>query len=158
MNDFFDINNDNQTFKARIINNNLRLSKYESEMTELQFVNEKLNEITNLLQTKNSETAVQDIIENSLYNSRPVLQELLSDSEDIASQIEDIRGANAVRQKELEKEFKAIQIATQNIISLNSSIAAFQNQGSEGITEGIEVEEALSSINLDNRRVMDLIS
>lgn len=156
MNDFFDIKSDTQSFKARIINNNLRLSRYESEMTELQFVNEKINEITNLLQNGENDEVITGIIKDSVYDDKPVLKELFPSGADLQQQIETIRAANSQRKTELDKEFKAIQIATQNIISLNSSITAFEK--SDSIIGDMKFEDAVRSSTLDNRRVMDLIS
>ena len=50
-NDFFDIKFNDKSFKSRIVNNNKRLSRYEYDMTKLQFLQTKTQELENFFQS-----------------------------------------------------------------------------------------------------------
>jgi hypothetical protein len=154
LNDFADIKFIESNFKTRIINNNTRLSNYENEQSKIQYINQRLDLIENELNAKASKDSIKKIIDDSNYNNQNVLKEYFKNSDNFKTAFNSAKSAIAEKQTDLDKEFKKIEIASQNIISLNSQ---FQNSNIDSI-KNFKNENLSDSTSLNNKRVMQLIS
>jgi hypothetical protein len=153
LNDFADIKFIESNFKTRIINNNARLSNYENETSKLQYVNQRLDLIQNEINSNASNVKIKELIDKSIYNNQYILKEYFKDA-DYKSSLHDAKNIVSDRILSLDKEFKKIEIASQNIISLNTQATgtAFDS------IKNLKNENLADSTILSNKRVMQLIS
>ena len=154
LNDFADIKFIESNFKTRIINNNARLSNYENEQSRIQYMNQRLDLIEDQFAKNASKESIQKIIDESNYAKQNVLKEYFRNESDHSAALEKTRNAIADKQNELEKEFKKIEIASQNIVSLNSNL---QNTPLDSVKD-LKNENLTDTMSLNNKRVMELIS
>lgn len=155
LDDFFDVKVDNRNFKGRLVNNSKRLSAYEHNLSELQFISEKLKEIEQFKSNNDIEN-IEKIISESLFDDKYVLREHFEGSDSLNSQIEQLNSLVKERFYELDREFRAIEIASQNILSINS-FEVFNTEESN-VLANLDMDNLMSSTSLDNKRVLELIS
>lgn len=152
--DFFDISSNVDNFKSRIISNNAKLSDYENKLSELQFIKSKNDQISDLY-NQNELTEIDKIIQNSKYNNRNVLIDFFNTDSDLKSQIDGLYDYIAQQENRLNKDFMAIEIASQNIISMNSINITELDQ--IGKVTDLDLSSTISSYNIDNSKVLELI-
>jgi hypothetical protein len=152
--DFSDIKLNDKSIKTRLVNLNNQLNDHETEVSQTQYTDQKIKLIESLL-AKNDLKQANDVIENSLFNNQKILKEFFKTDEDLQEQVTRAKKVIESRFSELNKEFKTIEVSSQNMVSLfsysdNLSSESFKNLNLDKIIE--------SSIKLNNKRVMDLIS
>jgi aconitase B len=153
LNDFADIKFSGNNFKSRLINNNHRLSDYENEMSQAQFLEQKYEVIVREYQNNNVDQ-IKEIIDNSSYNNQNILKVYFGNLNDLQASIGLLRGVIDDKYASLDKEFKKIEIASQNIISLNSQLPGIN----EDSIKNLKIEDLSDSTSLNNKRVMHLVS
>lgn len=151
--DFPEIKNTNQTFKTRLVNISSLLSNYENELSKTQFIDERLKEIEKEIQENNKEK-IKSIIQNSTYNNEKVLSKYFDNNKDVPEQLQIAKQNIEKQYSSLKNEFKAIEITSQNIISLYS----YPMNISEASIKNLNINELAKSTNLNQKRVIDLIS
>ncbi|MCG8572696.1 MAG: hypothetical protein MJB14_21400 [Spirochaetes bacterium] len=154
--DFSDIISTNNSFKARLLNNNKKLSQYENEITKLQFMSSKRDEIYSLLSQNADPDQVFSVINNSLYDQQAILKPFFPDKDNIVPQLENLNQILSQTESTLEKDFKAIEIASQNILSIHSINYSEDNQSAA--FQDLDFQNLIQHSNLDTKRVLDLIS
>jgi hypothetical protein len=118
--DFNSVKYGDKDFKSKLIKINNQLSKYENELSKIQFIEQKISDIETLLKKKD-QNAIEDIIKNSPFNGENVIKEYIPKLEkDVNQQIAETKKAIQDRYNELEKEFKTIEITSQNLMSIYS--------------------------------------
>lgn len=153
LNDFADIKFGDNAFKGRLLSNNLKLSKYEYEYSKNQFVEEKLNVIQDAYKSDNL-SKVNDIIDSGVFNNKNVLKDFFMNNEDIKialSKAKDIVDANY---KTLSKEYKSIEIASQNILSINQDTATYSIDSIKDVSP----DTLLRTTRLNSVKISELIS
>ncbi|OHD13176.1 MAG: hypothetical protein A2086_09700 [Spirochaetes bacterium GWD1_27_9] len=151
--DFADIKFNDNNFKSRIMSNNNRLSTYENELSKIQFIEQKLSIIETAQQGNNTEE-ISKIINESIFNNEQILKNHFKSNDNLQNDISNLKDVISNSYENLNKEFKAIEIASQNIISTNSK----QFNMVEESIQNIGSTNLLNTFNLSNKRVMELIS
>jgi hypothetical protein len=149
--DLFSSEIDNKFFKDKIININKSLSNFEDEFSKLQFVEQKLDEITSFTDKNNLKKA-QAVIDTGLYNDSNILKEYFS-SDNIKADLPAARTAIEDKYSQLNREYKAIEITSQNVMSLYS----YPLPISDINTTDIDINSLNSSTKLNTKKVIDLI-
>ena len=152
--DFADIKFNNKDFKARIIENNNRLTTYENEISKLQYVEQQIEKLEKYIKGKN-DLKIREILDNSIFNNENVLKDYFSSANNVKEELEKAKIKIEREYSKLDIEFKAIEIANQNILSLNPN--------SFKISEDISSFSSNSNIfdsfsNINSKRVLELIS
>ncbi len=151
--DFPEIVTDNKSYKTRLVNLNNKLTGYESELSKNQFVNEKLKTVEDFFQKKENDK-INDLIDTSIYKGEKILKNYFTSNKNIEMQIENAKKEIEKKFVQLENEFKAIEITSQNIISQYS----YPMNIGENTIKTLNLDELVKSTEVNNRRVMDLIS
>ncbi len=149
-NDFADIKNINKDFNSRLLSNNTKLSIYEEEMSKNQYMTERANLLENSLkQGKLSE--FNEIVGSSIFKDENPLSVFFTKQDEPLSQLSHLRSAISLTDEKLKRDFKAIEISSQNFLSLNT-------YSTEINMTGIQNPGIFKPDSINNRRVMDLIS
>jgi len=98
---------------------------------------------------------LSDFISSSNFNNENVFSNYLDVKKDLTSQVANIESINKQKLSELEKEFKIIQVTSQNILSISSG---FDVTGSNEDLKSSDLVQSLQDVKLSNDRVLDLIS
>lgn len=152
--DFADIKFNTKDFKTRIIENNNRLTNYENEVNKLQYVEQQIEKIEEYLKER-SDLKIREILDNSLFNNEKVLKDYFSSIDNISNELNSAKIKIKDQYSKLDMEFKAIEIANQNILSLNPNSTSI----SEDILSFSSRNDIFDSItNINTKRVMELIS
>ena len=151
--DFADVTQTDNSFKRRIMENNARLTAYEDDYNRLEFLQQQIEMIENLDISK-ERADIDAVIENSIYGGKNIFDQYGKSADEIVTQLDAIKRSVAVEQTALEEDFKAIEIANQNILSLNTVIS----DKSVSQIAKMDVQALNNAIHLSNRRVIDLIS
>ncbi|MBR3731241.1 MAG: hypothetical protein IKN25_01200 [Spirochaetales bacterium] len=151
--DFADVTQTDNSFKRRIMENNARLTAYEDEYNRLEFLQQQIEMIGNLDIAK-ERADINAIIEDSVYAGKNIFAQYGKSADEIVDSLDEIKRSVAVEQTALEQDFKAIEIANQNILSLNTVIS---DKSVSQIAQ-MDIQALNDSIRLSNRRVIDLIS
>jgi hypothetical protein len=152
--DFPEIKTDNKAYRSRLVNLNQKLTEYESNLSKAQFIEQRLKTIEELLQGNNTDK-IYNLINTSLYKNEPVLKDYFIQNKDIEMQLQNAKKNITQTFAELENEFKALEITSQNIISLYSYPMNINENTIKNLTQ---LEKLVDTTNLNNKRVMDLIS
>ncbi|HPO49419.1 MAG TPA: hypothetical protein PLO89_03755, partial [Spirochaetota bacterium] len=123
LNDFADIKFADSSFKGRLLSNNFKLSEYELEYSKNQFVEERLKSLENAYED-NDLKKVTEIINHSVFNNKNVLKDFFPESQNIDDAIYNAKSAIEKNFKLLSKEYKSIEVASQNILSVNQDSAS----------------------------------
>ncbi len=152
--DFADIKFNNKDFKSRIIENNNRLTNYEKEISKLQYIEQQIEKLEKYLQEKDN-LKIRDILDNSKFNNENVLKDYFSSANNVAKELEQAKNTIQQQYAKLDMEFKAIEIANQNILSLNPNTFKISEDIST-FSSNTDIFESISNIN--SKRVLELIS
>lgn len=152
--DFADIKFSDKNLSSKLMENNNRLSKYENELSKLQFVQQKIEVIRPMIENNDFNKA-NTIIENSVYNNKQLLKDYFTTTENFPKELTKTQELLNTKQNSLDNEFKSIEIASQNILSLFSNN---DNNSSVEFTKNINLTATTTKYNLNNKRVIDLIS
>ena len=152
--DFPEIKTDDKAYRTRLVNLNSRLTEYESNLSKAQFIEERLKNIETFLQGKETDK-VYNLIETSTYKNEKVLKNYFTLDNNLDTQLQNAKKIVAETFANLENEFKSLEITSQNIISLYSYP---MNVNDNTIQNLNQLEKLVNSTNLNNKRVMDLIS
>jgi hypothetical protein len=153
LNDFADIRFNDKFFKSRIINNNRRLSDYENSLSEIQFIEQKIN-ILETLNIDSDKEAIKEVIDGSVYNRKNVIKDFFPDLENFNEGLQSLKESVNEKNSLLSEELKRIEVASQNIISTNFK-SFLVNE--ESIMK-LDKEKIEDTIDLSNKKVMELIS
>ncbi|HOJ63658.1 MAG TPA: hypothetical protein PLE45_04485 [Spirochaetota bacterium] len=153
LNDFADIKFSSKDFKARIIENNNRLTAYENEISKLQYVEQQISQLEQYIKEKNS-NKIRDILDNSIFNNENVLKGYFSSANNVEKEIAAAKEKIEKQYSKLDMEFKAIEIASQNILSLNPNSIKI----SEEIGDFSSNSDIFNSLSVNSKRVLELIS
>ena len=151
--DFADVTQTDNSFKRRIMENNARLTAYEDDYNRLEFLQQQIEMIENLDIAK-ERADIDAVIEDSVYGGKNIFAKYGESADEIVSSLAEIKRSVAVEQAALEQDFKAIEIANQNILSLNTVIS----DKSVSQIAKLDIQALNEAIHLSNRRVIDLIS
>ena len=151
--DFADVTQTDNSFKRRIMENNARLTAYEDDYNRLEFLQQQIEMIENLDIAK-ERADINAVIEDSVYGGKNIFAKYGESADEIVSSLSEIKRSVAVEQAALEQDFKAIEIANQNILSLNTVIS----DKSVSQIAKLDIQALNEAIHLSNRRVIDLIS
>ena len=151
--DFADIKSNDKIFKNRFINLNNQLSKHENELSKTQFIDQNLGVIENLLQQGDTKQITQ-IIENSIFGNEKILKRFFSSIDNFSLELQKAKQVINNKYSQLDNNFKAIEITSQNIISLYSH----SMQVSDNSIKDINLDELVKSTKVNHKRVMDLVS
>jgi hypothetical protein len=151
--DFADVTQTDNSFKRRIMENNARLTAYEDDYNRLEFLQQQIEMIENLDIAK-ERADIDAVIEDSVYGGKNIFAKYGEGADEIVSSLSEIKRSVAVEQAALEQDFKAIEIANQNILSLNTVIS----DKSVSQIAKLDIQALNEAIHLSNRRVIDLIS
>ena len=151
--DFADVTQTDNSFKRRIMENNARLTAYEDNYNRLEFLQQQIEMIESLDIAK-ERADINAVIEDSVYGGKNIFAKYGEGADEIVSSLAEIKRSVAVEQAALEQDFKAIEIANQNILSLNTVIS----DKSVSQIAKMDVQALNEAIHLSNRRVIDLIS
>jgi hypothetical protein len=152
LNDFAEIKHTDTDLRMRLISNNRALAIYEEDLTRTQFVQDRLKEIRRSLGNNDFQKA-QDIVENAKFNNEEVLAQYFESKIDLES----LTNAEELLESELkslDREFNKIAIAEQNILSFVNN----ESDNSLDIIGNIDMTDILSSLKLDSKKILDLIS
>ncbi len=149
-NDFADIRNENKDFNTRLINNNSRLSAYEEQMSLNQYMDEKSGALETAL-TQGRVSEFNKIITEASYNGTNPIEAYFVDREGLVSGLNNLKSDVETNYNRLKKEFMAIEITSQNLVSLNT-------YSTEIDAVSLNNSNIYKSDALSNKRVMDLIS
>lgn len=152
LNDFADIKFSGNNFKSRLINNNHRLSNYENELSQVQFLEQKY-EVMVKENGNNNVEQLREIIDNSSYNNQNILKAYFENHNDLQTNLGLLKDVIDNKYASLDKEFKKIEVASQNIISLNSQLQGMN----EDSIKNLKIDDLSDSTNLSNKRVMHLV-
>lgn len=153
LNDFADIKFSNKDFKARIIENNNRLTSYENEISKLQYVEQQISKLEEYIKERNL-PKIRDILDNSIFNNENVLKNYFSSANNVEKEISLAKEKVSLQYSRLDMEFKAIEIASQNILSLNPNSFRI----SEDITNFSSNSNIFETLSVNSKRVLELIS
>lgn len=153
LNDFADIKFADGSFKGRLLSNNFKLSEYELEYSKNQFVEERLKSLENAYED-NDLKKVTEIINHSVFNNKNVLKDFFPESQNIDDSIYNAKSAIEKNFKFLSKEYKSIEVASQNILSVNQD----STSNSIDFVRGMDPEILSKSIRIDSSRISKLIS
>jgi hypothetical protein len=151
--DFADVTQTDNSFKRRIMENNARLTAYEDDYNRLEFLQQQIEMIENLDIAK-ERADINAVIEDSVYGGKNIFAKYGEGADEIVSSLSEIKRSVAVEQAALEQDFKSIEIANQNILSLNTVIS----DKSVSQIAKLDIQALNEAIHLSNRRVIDLIS
>lgn len=152
--DFPEIKTDNKSFRSRLVNINKRLTEYETNLSKTQYLDERLKAISDLLHGKEIDK-INTLIETSTYKNEKVLKNYFTPNGNIEMQLQNAKKIITESFSKLDNEFKALEITSQNIISLYSYP---MNVNDNNIKNLSQLEKLIDTTNLNNKRVMDLIS
>ncbi len=139
----------NNSFKSRIIDNNKRLMNYENEATKLQFTEEKIKELSDKLSQNDEDFNYSEFASAALFNNERVLDKYITENNNLKLQTDYATEIIAKEKSKLDMEFKAIQIASQNLLSFNPNM---QNKSTE---DAVLKTDNFNTI--DNDRVLNLV-
>ena len=148
--DFADVTQTDNSFKRRIMENNARLTAYEDDYNRLEFLQQQIEMIENLDIAK-ERADIDAVIEDSVYGGKNIFAKYGEGADEIVSSLSEIKRSVAVEQAALEQDFKAIEIANQNILSLNTVIS----DKSVSQIAKLDIQALNEAIHLSNRRVID---
>ena len=151
--DFADVAQTDNSFKRRVMENNARLTAYEDEYNRLEFLQQQIEMIESLDIAK-ERADINAVIEDSVYGGKNIFAKYGEGADEIVSSLSEIKRSVAVEQAALEQDFKAIEIANQNILSLNTVIS----DKSVSQIAKLDIQALNEAIHLSNRRVINLIS
>jgi hypothetical protein len=151
--DFSEVKFSNKQFASRIKNNNRMLTNYEKNLNEVQFIDQKLDEIEEFL-ANNNQASAESVIRESTYNNSAPLKVLFPTTDNLSDQVEVTRNYIEQRYSELDREFKKIEVASQNMLSLYSQ----NSSGSDSIGTIDPQDPLMNTTTVNKTRVMDLIS
>lgn len=153
--DFASVSSNDIYIKAKIQNNNTRLSAYEYNVSKSQFIEQKLGDLQILAQNGQTEEA-WSLIKESSFDKKPVLMEYFNEGAPLQNQIDfALQSSNRTKQK-LDKEFAAIQIASQNLSSISPDVNMI-NRSNDRPAETTITADAVNTLTFDSKRVMKLI-
>jgi len=153
LHDFADIKNENQSYKNRLININNKLTDYENELSKTQFVENKIRSLEDF--TKNNENEkIAETIDNTTYNGEKVLKEYFHNTKVTLEELGKVIQKIYEKYDDMNEQFKKIEVASQNIISLYS----FPMNINDSSISSLSIGDILKSTNINQKRVMDLIS
>jgi hypothetical protein len=153
LNDFADVKFDERTFKSRIINNNKQLSEYENNMNEAQFFEQKLN-LLSTLDKDLDKNQIIEVLDNSIYNNTNVMKDFFPELDNFYEGLAKAKEALKEQYNKLDKDFKQIEISSQNILSTNLNISHESNVD----IGSLEKENILDVLTLNAKRVLELVS
>ncbi|MBP7554209.1 MAG: hypothetical protein KA885_12355 [Spirochaetes bacterium] len=153
LNDFNDVKYSDKDFKIRIIENNNRLTNYENELSKIQYMEQRLEQIESLDVAKDK-AEVAKIVDESIYNNKNVFDGYIKSSASFEEDIKKVKEYISSNYNVLENEFKSIEIASQNILSLSPSYS----QDSIEEINSTDISSAIDVMNVNKKRLMDLIS
>jgi len=153
LNDFNDVKYSDKDFKIRIIENNNRLTNYENELSKIQYMEQRLEQIESLDVVKDKSEIAQ-IIDESIYNNKNVFDGYVNSNNYLKEDIKKVKEYIFSSYDALENEFKSIEIASQNILSLSPSYS----QDSMEEINSADISSAVDVMNVNKKRLMDLIS
>lgn len=147
--------------KNKIISNNNRLLAYEEKVSENQFVKEKLNDLRGILSGYPEEEAWK-FIAKTTFHGTPVLTQFFDRNAPLVAQLDYAEMMTMKRKVELDREFRALQVASQNLSSISPEPAMIESRKTaEEVHSQLQkdmVSYSLKSADLSGKRVMDLIS
>ncbi len=152
LNDFAEIKHSDTDLRMRLINNNRALTVYEDDLTRTQFVQERLKDVRKALEG-NDLAKAEEIIESAKFNNEIALKIYFEETIDV----EALTDAEQLVESELqglEKEFNKIAIAEQNILSFVNNEA----DNSLELIGNLDMTDMLTSVRLDTKKIIDLIS
>ncbi|HNZ25906.1 MAG TPA: hypothetical protein PK385_04330 [Spirochaetota bacterium] len=153
LSDFNDVKYSDRDFKTRIIENNNRLTNYENELSKIQYMEQRLEEIESLDVVKDKAEIVR-IVDESIYDNKNVFDGYINSGNSLEEDIKKVKEYISSNYGVLENEFKAIEIASQNILSLSPSYS----QDSIEEINFADINSAVNVMNVNKKRLMDLIS
>lgn len=152
LNDFADIKYANDSFKGRFLLNNFKLSKYEFEYSKNQFIDEKLDSIQ-MAYDKGNLDEIKDIINNGIFNNKNVLMDYFSKDENIQTSLDTAKEMVNEKYEVLSREYKSIEVASQNILSINQDTIAH----SKSILKDLDKDSLINTTRVDSKRISQLI-
>lgn len=151
--DLLDLKSTEKTFKNRIINIKNQITQYENEFSKTQYIAQQLDVLNTLLE-KNGQTEIYKIIKDSNFNNENLIKSFFTDDKDLKTQLFDAKKLINEKLSSLDKDFNTIMITTQNIISLYSNEKNVSNES----FKNLNLNDAIKSTQLNNKRVLNLIS
>lgn len=150
--DFSDVSKTDSSYKRRVVENNVRLTEYEDNYNRLEFIQQQIEMIEDLDLSKDR-AEIASIVENSVYAGVNVFDKYTENRADVAEKISEIKRAVSVETMAMQEEFKSIEITNQNMLSLNKV-----SDNDVAKIADLSKSELSKAFNLNNKRVMDLIS
>lgn len=152
--DFSSAASNDKYIKAKIKNNNIRLTAYENNVSKNQFIESKLEEVSRLVKEGKMDEA-WEVIRSSKFDNKEILSGNFTKNAPLAEQVDYFKLVNAIDKLKLEKEFVLIQIASQNLSSISSD---FKNLNKEYNTADNISSESFNDMKIDSKRVLELVS
>jgi|GEM_PF-1446431 len=152
--DFNDIKLNNKSIKEKLTEINNLITQHENELSKIQFIEQKI-EILEGYNKKNDRTNIDNTISNSIFKGEAVLKEYFTSANEgsLDKRLEEVKNKINEKYYQLDKDYKAIEITYQNLISLYSH----DSKNPQESMEKINFKELLNTTNLNKKRVMDLI-
>ncbi len=151
--DFSTVSSNDSYIKAKIINNNIRLTNYENNISKNQFINTKLEELNSLVKNEKNDDAWK-IIDETKFDNKTILSDRFTKNAPLIEQIDYFKTVNNIDKANLEKEFMSIQIASQNLSSVSSNVKSVNQE--YNTADNIS-SKSIKNMNIDSKRVMELI-
>lgn len=148
--------------KNKIISNNAQLLSYENRVSENQFVSERLKEVQNLVAEGKKSDAWQ-VITTSSFEQKNVLANMFDENAPLETQLDYAQLLVMKDRVELAREFRALQVAAQNLSSISPNPQVLNNAQKSEDELKAQLQSDISSYSTKNgelsgKRVMDLIS
>ncbi len=155
--DLTETNYTENSVKSKFIAINNSLTRYENEMSRLQFADQKINELSQLGGSIDKNQISQFIRENT-FNNDNVLEayfpKLDSNYNNFENLVLEARKNVQSDFNALDKNFKKIEVTSQNLISLYSNKADLGGDNLKSINFG----DLIKYSSIDKKKVLDLIS
>lgn len=144
---------ENTQFVKRFKEINKSLTEYENDLSKNQFLEQKANEITTLL-SNNNETEIRKLVADTKYEGKKILTQFFKVKNPADTGLTEMKNTIKEKFEDLDTMYKKIQISTQNLLSMVS----YPGEKDEINTTDLKINLDNNLINIDSKRVMDLIS
>ncbi len=151
--DFAETNYSDNAMKNKFLTINNYLTQYENDLSRLQFAEQKINELQHL-QGNLGKNEIEKFINEAKFNDEKVLAIYFPDINNYNEYITEAKNKIQNELKSLSKDFKQIEITSQNLTSLFTHKAGIDGEN----LKTIDLNDLIKNISIDKKRVLDLIS
>ena len=96
---------------------------------------------------------IKDIINNGIFNNKNVLMDYFSKDENIQTSLDTAKEMVNEKYEVLSREYKSIEVASQNILSINQDTIAH----SKSILKDLDKDSLINTTRVDSKRISQLI-